>query len=430
MDQELEKLVVAVLKAKLSRQLLYYLDCCTNCSICKGACHQYAMTEDPAYLPAYRAELVSRLYRRYLTPKGRVLAALRKAPDIDGQYLDELYKACYSCTGCRRCMYYCPFSIDTSLVLSVAKAILVAARRSPPIMNEICRASIFKGENIAGLKGDILEALRNSERELQEKVGEPEAKIPVEVKGADILFVSLPGAYSILPAAMIFHYARARWTLSLYEPANFGYFLGDTKMAVACAKRIVDEAKRLEVKEVVVSECGHGYRVMKWLCEGWSSAKHPFKVTCILDVLARYVKEGRIRLRQDAIRESLTYHDPSQLARNGGVYEEPRYVLRQIASDFRELKPNREKNWCCGGGGGLQAEPELDDFRLKTGEKKVVQIRESGARIVVAPCDNCRLQLEDLGRKNGLDIKVCSVTELVAEAIVAEPGRRAAKAAG
>ena len=149
-----------------------------------------------------------------------------------------------------------------------------------------------------------------------------------------------------------------------------------------------------------------------------------------MDVLARYVKEGRIRLRQDAIRESLTYHDPCQLARNGGVYEEPRYLLRQIASDFRELKPNREKNWCCGGGGGLQAEPELDDFRLRTGEKKVVQIRESGARIVVAPCDNCRLQLEDLSRKNDLNIKVCSVTELVAEAIVVEPRFRSARAEG
>jgi len=82
------------------------------------------------------------------------------------------------------------------------------------------------------------------------------------------------------------------------------------------------------------------------------------------------------------------------------------------------MTPTGNFNWCCGGGGGLQAEPELEDFRLKTGEKKVEQIRNSGAKIVVAPCDNCRLQLEDLNQKYNLDIKIASVMELVADAMI------------
>ena len=418
MDEQLQKTIVGVLKKRMNRQLLYYLENCTGCSICKDACHQYVMTNDVVNLPAYRAELVRRIYKKYLTPTGRFFSAFSRAQEIDEQWLDDLYKVSYRCTGCRRCMYYCPFSIDTSWVLAIGKAILVAAGKYPPIMSEISNASIFKGENIIILKEDMIEALKPNERELQEKIGDPSATIPVDKKGADILYVSLPGSYSIVSAAIIFHGARANWTLSLYEPANFGYFLGDTEKAVATAKRIIDEAKRLEVKEVVISECGHGFRVMKWLCEAWSKEKNPFKVGCILEVMARYIKEGRIRLNRDQIQEALTYHDPCQLARNGGIYEEPRYILKQIATDFRELTPNREKNWCCGGGGGLQAEPELDDFRLKTGEKKVEQIRNSGAKIVVAPCDNCRLQLEDLNKKHNLDIRVCSVMELVADTMV------------
>lgn len=418
MDDQLQKTIVGILKKRMNRQLLYYLDNCTRCSICKDACHQYVMTNDVTYLPAYRAELVRRIYRKYLTRSGRFISILSRAQEIDEQWLDELYKVTYSCTGCRRCMYYCPFSIDTSWVLATGKAILVAAGKYPPIMSEISSASIFKGENIGILKDDVIEALKHSERELQEKVGDPGATIPVDMKGADMLYVSLPGSYSILPAAIIFHQARANWTLSLYEPANFGYFLGDTEKAIATAKRIIDEAKRLQVKEVVISECGHGFRVMKWLYETWSKAKHPFKVSCILEVMARYIKEGRISLNRGQIQEALTYHDPCQLARNGGIYEEPRYILKQIATDFRELTPNREKNWCCGGGGGLQAEPELEDFRLKTGEKKAEQISNSGAKIVVAPCDNCRLQLEDLNKKYNLDIRVRSVMELVANTMV------------
>jgi len=34
------------------------------------------------------------------------------------------------------------------------------------------------------------------------------------------------------------------------------------------------------------------------------------------------------------------------------------------------MTPNREKNWCCGGGGGLVAEDEFLELRLKSGEKK------------------------------------------------------------
>ncbi|UCE53422.1 MAG: (Fe-S)-binding protein [Desulfobacterales bacterium] len=418
MGKQLQKTIVDILKKTINRQLYYYLDICTRCSICKNACHQYIMTNDLIYLPAYRAELILRIYRKYLTRTGRFISALNRAREIDEQWLDDLYKVTYSCTGCRRCMYYCPFSIDTSWLLALGKAILVAADKYPPIISEISNASIFKGENMEILKEDIIEGLKEYEKELQEKVDDPSATIPVDLKGADILYVSLPGSYSVLTAASIFHQARANWTLSLYEPANFGYFLGDTEKAAVTAKRIIDEAKRLEVKEIVISECGHGYRVMKWLWDTWSKEENPFKIRCILEVMAEYIKEERIRLNRGQIQKALTYHDPCQLARNSGIYEEPRYILRQIATDFRELTPNREKNWCCGGGGGLQAEPELEDFRLKTGEKKVEQIRNSGAKIVVAPCDNCRLQLEDLNKKYNLDISVYSVMELVADATV------------
>lgn len=176
---------------------------------------------------------------------------------------------------------------------------------------------------------------------------------------------------------------------------------------------------RLGVQEVVVSECGHSFRVMKWLCESRSNNKNPFRVTCVQEVMARFLKkEGRLAVKEGHIEEPLTYHDPCQLARNGGILEEPRYILRHIASDFRELTPNRERNWCCGGGGGLQVEPDLDDFRISTAQKKVEQIRKRGAKIVVAPCDNCRRQLEDLNNRHDLRIRVCSVIRLFADALV------------
>jgi Fe-S oxidoreductase len=84
------------------------------------------------------------------------------------------------------------------------------------------------------------------------------------------------------------------------------------------------------------------------------------------------------------------------------------------------MTPNREKNWCCGGGGGVVAEPALDEFRLKTGRKKVDQIKATGAGLVVSPCENCRLQLDGLNQKYELGIEITSLMDLVADNIETE----------
>jgi Fe-S oxidoreductase len=55
-DENVKVAVTGVLGQKMNRQLQYYLDMCTRCSICKDACHQYVVTKDVLYLPAYRAD--------------------------------------------------------------------------------------------------------------------------------------------------------------------------------------------------------------------------------------------------------------------------------------------------------------------------------------------------------------------------------------
>lgn len=77
------------------------------------------------------------------------------------------------------------------------------------------------------------------------------------------------------------------------------------------------------------------------------------------------------------------------------------------------MTPNRAKNWCCGGGGGLVAEDEFNALRMKSGEKKLEQIKATGATIVVTPCENCRLQLEGLREHYKLDYKISSVMDWV-----------------
>ena len=411
--------LLEVLKSKINRQLLFYLDICARCAICRDACHQYKVTKDITYLPAYRAELIRRIYKKNISPFGRVFPGLFEGKEVDDEkLLEELSKAAYACTGCRRCMVYCPFSIDTTWILSVAKEILNAAGRGNTMLGELADAAIFKGENIDMFKDILQETLKETEIELKEKLNDNNASIPMESQGADYLYVALAGTHTILPAAMIFNKAKISWTLSMFEASNYGYFLGSSKKAKVIAARIVDEAKRLKVKEIIITECGHAYRVMKFLYEAWSKEKLPFKIRGFVELITEFIKDGKVILKEGNLQEPVTYHDPCQVGRNAGFYDEPRYIMKKIAADFRDLTPNKERNWCCGGGGGLVAMLELEKFRIQTGKLKAEQIKQTGAKVLVTPCENCRLQIGNLNEAYSLGIEISSMMDFVANNMV------------
>jgi len=416
MEQQTIDTLVGVLDKRMNRQLKLYMDICARCAICKDACHQYVATQDMKYLPARRAELIREIYRKYFTKTGQFMPALYEARDPDENLLDELYDSTYACTGCRRCTYYCPFSIDTGWITATAKGILIAAGRGNEILGELADAALFKGDNMEMFGEIIASGFADIEAELREETGR-DIPIPVDKQGADILYVALAGSHSIKPAAIIFEAAGANWTLSMFEAANYGFFYGDPEKSRLIAKRYMDEALRLGVKEVVITECGHAYRVAEMFYEAWAKEKMPFKVRHILEVIDEYIKDGSITVDPGAIGEKVTYHDPCQIGRNGGIYEQPRDIVKAVAGDFVDMTPNREKQWCCGGGGGIVAMEEFDAVRLKSGAKKVEQIRATGATVLACPCENCRLQIAELNEVHDLGLRIVPVMELVAEAM-------------
>jgi Fe-S oxidoreductase len=312
-------------------------------------------------------------------------------------------------------MMYCPFGIDTQAIQSIAKLLLIGNESEPEILSMLADASIEKGKSLDLYKESFVQGIKNLENEVIARwKGESDQVIPLEVEGANILYVALAGAHSIVPAATIFNAARENWALSFFEAVNFGAFVGDPRKTQLIAKRIIDEAIRLKVKEVVICECGTAFRVMKHLV-----GKQPFEVSHIGEVMARYLREKRIKVEKDRIKGLITYHDPCQSARNSGVIEEPRYVLHQLTSHFIEMIPNREYNLCCGGGGGLVA-LENEEFRERTGKAKVNQIKGTGASIVATGCENCHTQLGFLMEKYNMGSKVEFLTSMVANSLILE----------
>lgn len=415
MDEATRKDLIKLFESKLNRAMRFYLETCTRCGVCTEACHVYASMGRVNNIAAYRAEIVRRLYKKYFKAKGRLWPSAGEAKKLDDIAVDELFEAAYTCTGCRRCMVYCPFGIDTQMLMSIAKLLLIGAGSEPETLSMLADMSIQKGESIDMFKESFIAGIKKLEDQVVEKWRSEagETVIPVDVEGADLLYVALAGAHSIIPAAAVFNAAGENWTLSFFEAVNFGAFVGDPTKTKLILDRIVNEAIRLKVKEVCICECGTAFRVMKHL-----SGKQPFKVSSITEVQARYLRQGRIRLDKQKIKGRVTYHDPCQMARNGGVIDDPRFIISRLTDDYAEMSPDPVYNWCCGGGGGLVALGEDTlDFRMKSARVKADQVKATGARILTTACENCHTQLSNLNDhyKMGVDVKFLS--SMVAEAL-------------
>jgi Fe-S oxidoreductase len=416
MDQHTKDELLKLFRSKLNEAMRFYLETCTRCGTCVEACHVYASMGQVKYIAAYRHEIVRRIYKKYFKARGKFWPSVGESKELSDMALEELYEAAYSCTGCRRCMVYCPFGIDTQMLMSIAKLLLIGASAEPEILSMLADTSVEKGKSLEFFKESFLTGIRKLENEVVKKWKSEAGTevIPVDVEGADLLYVALAGAHSIIPAAAIFNAAGENWTLSFFEAVNFGAFVGDPTKTKLILDRIINEAKRLKVKEVCVCECGTAYRVMKQL-----SGKQPFKVSAITEVHARYLREERIRIDKSRFPGPVTYHDPCQIARNAGVTDDPRFILSRLTDDYREMAPDPRYNWCCGGGGGLVAMGEDTlDFRMKSARVKADQVKKTGASILATACENCHTQLSDLEAHYKMGVDVRFLSSMVADALI------------
>ena len=415
---ETVELALEALQTQLNQPLETALEACARCGICAESCHYYRAEPKLEHIPAYRAEQLRSVYRYEHKLLSRLFPLWTRSKKLDEATLANLTEIAFSqCTLCRRCTVNCPLGVDTPLMMRVIRAMASAAGTAPEILVMLADAAIEKGKDPSFYKEMFLEQIKEMEDQVRDITGDQNATILVEKQGAKILYVPLAGAHTILPPAVVFNAAKEDWTLSIFEASNYGVFLADVNRAREVARRIVDEANRLGVKEIVIPECGHAYASYRWDVPNWFPGEFNFRVRSLIEVIAEYIADGRIKVDQTVIPESVTYHDSCNLARNGGLIEEPRYVLNKITTDFREMTPNKADALCCGGGGGLVALAEYDEQRIAAGKPKAEQIKSSGAQVVVAACENCRLQIGDLNEHYNLDVRITALTDLVVRAM-------------
>lgn len=405
-------------RVDFSRALRLMLETCTKCGACARACHSYLGTGDTLNIPAVRADLFGAFYQRNFGAFGRFMAWVTGTQAISPAEMERWTDYAYQCNLCRRCAYYCPLGIDTAEITMAMRYVLAKVGVVPSFIAGIVANLIKAGNNTGILKPAIVDCCKFLEDELREETGK-EIKIPIDKPGSDILYIPsstefLYNVETLLGVAKLFHVLGLNWTLSssMTEAANYGMFI-NLDLLKHHNQRIIGAAREVGAALVVQGECGHGWRVAKMFSEGASGAI-PFKITHILELAAQNLD----RLPLEKVELRVTLHDPCNYARAGDLAEAPRRILRACVTDFTEMSPNRELNYCCGGGGGMLMEERMG-VRMKLAKMKAEQLRALGRLdAVVAPCASCKAQLPHVLKHYELDcIKVSGVMEIMGMAL-------------
>jgi Fe-S oxidoreductase len=402
------------------------LDACVRCGLCAEACHYYRAAPDPRATPAYKLRLIDRVVRADRSVAARLAPHWFGAGPLDesivAEWVDELYGRC---TMCGRCLLHCTSGINIPALVRAARSALTEAGLEPKELRHTVANTRTTGNSMAIPREEWVATIAWLEDELRAETGDPSARLPLDQRGSDFLYTVNPREakffpLSILAAGAIFHAAGARWTLSsdAYDVTNYALYTGDDEAASLFAARLLETAELLGARALVLGECGHGFAANRWHAPNWRGRAAAIPVVSILEVVAGYVRDGQIRLDPRRNPARTTLHDPCNLARLGGIVEEPRSLLSAAVQEWVEMTPHGTQNFCCGGGGGQLAMSEYATRRLKAGKVKAEQIRATAARVVAAPCHNCIDQLGDLNREYGLGVEVRTVCELVAGALV------------
>ena len=422
------QLFLDLLAKEITRPLVSSLIACVHCGLCFESCH-YSLVrpDDPTMTPVYKADQIRKIFKRHLDWTGRIFPWWVKAKKpINDDDLNRLKNIVFgTCSACRRCTLNCPMGVDTGLLVRFTRGLLTELGIVPEGVFNVSRDQWETGNQMAVSEEDYLETLEWMEEEVREELDDPNIKIPLDKKDCDFLYTINPREIkfdprSISQAAKIFHLAGESWTLPGWgwDQTNFGLFSGDDKLGAYVARNVYEAAARLNAKRIVISECGHGYRSTRWEGYNWADYDQKTPTESVILTLIRYIKEGRIKVDPSKNKEPVTYHDSCNIARAGDLIEEPRWILKRVCSDFREMTPHGRENFCCTGGGGLLSMAEYKPLRMEVARIKADQMIATGATQVCTICHNCVDGLTDLIKHYKLDIKVVQVLELVDNALV------------
>ncbi len=398
---------------------------CNKCGFCLAGC------------PIYKVTGIE-----WTAARGR-LALLRGVVNKELE-LTELKESISNCLTCNGCSDQCPSGLLTDEFILSARADLLKEQGQPWIQRLIFHRLLPNPKrlhNLVGLLGWLqASGLRSTARKLgltrlMGDAGKVEPILPVLPFRHRLPATSYPGpehpkyrvayfigcAGSLTPRvaeAAIRVLTRHQVEVLLPEfvccgmPAH-GY--GDTKSALAAAKKNIELARSLEVDAIITTcaSCGSMLKhYVKLLGDEADYAEQAHAFSSRVKDISEFLVDIGLNTEMGTLAHKVTYHDPCHLGRFQKVTSQPRQLLRSIPGvDFIEMN---EANTCCGAAGSYSLTHY--DLSMKVLARKMNNVGRTGADLLVTCCPGCSMQLAHGISEHKLPMKSLELVELLDQA--------------
>lgn len=317
----------------------------------------------------------------------------------------------WSCTTCMACVEHCPVFAEPLDKIMDMRRYRVMGEAALPAEAKATLRILMLYKDIYG-KG----LARRTDWALNREV--PRVAEKVEV----LLWVGCSGAFH--PRYQ--EAARAMVKILKAGGVRFGILGKEEWCCGDPARRLGEESlfkemaeeniRRIQAHrfEKIVALCPHCFNTLK---NEYPTLGGSFPVLHATEYLADMIRTNKIALKY-SLPARVALHDPCYLGRGNGIYQPLREIVKAIPGvTLLELPRNKERGFCCGGGGGRMWLHEKLGKRMNL--LRAEEVLKSGAEVLGTACPYCLTMLED-GIKNqeaGKPAKVMDLVEIVAASI-------------
>ncbi|MCF6247885.1 MAG: (Fe-S)-binding protein [Desulfobacula sp.] len=409
--ERITKVIQEVLYKETGPRFKAYVETCMHCGLCADACSYFISNDsNPKFSPAGKV-------------KRTVWEMIKKKGNVSTKFLREAVHISFlECNVCKRCSMYCPFGIDIAYMMLLVRRICHKLEITPLYIQDTVNSHAATSNQMWVKEDEWIDTLQWQEEDAREEF--KNLRIPLDKTGADIMYsVIAPEpkfqAGLIYQTAVIMHAAGMNWTMPSnpgWDNSNMAMYTGDNEISGRIAKSFYETAQKLKVNKIVMGECGHAFRSVYDMGNRWAGwAMPPFEVVHALEFYHELLTSKRITIKEK-YRKKVTLHDPCNVSRGRGLHDLARIVVDMTCSNFIEMTPNREHNYCCGAGGGvINCGPPYKQERMDNNRNKADQLRATGADVLIAPCHNCHSGLEDIVEHYKLNMEVKFLGDIIYE---------------
>lgn len=381
-------------KRGIPDDVAWYAYACAQCGYCVDDCDQYYGRVWESQSPRAKWKFL----RDYMEGKAK--------------WNQKMVDTIMACTTCEMCNVKCPLDLPIEPSWLKLRGQLIHEEKRltfPPF--EIMRASLLQQHNIWGARRD-----KRADWVPAEKIGMlPEKAEIAYFPGCTASFVEQDIAQG---TACLLHKAGVEFTYMGEDEACCGIpmlvaGLWDTWEEIM--RHNINGMKARGVKTVVTS-CPACWLVWHTFYPEWAhklGIEFPFETRHYSQLLAEKMATGDLVLDRE-VAGTYTFHDSCHMGRAGGIFEEPRELIKAVpGATFVEMEHNREEGHCCGSVLSLVADPPAAE---RIGDQKLQEAVDAGADTIVSVCPCCQVQLRVTADKRGRDLKIMDLGHLICDA--------------